>query len=280
MGCRIVHIYIHTSMAVPTPYNTTGKMLRTYTAGKLPKAFKILPALANWEEVVYLTRPDEWTPHVSCWVFKNGGRGLLYVESWVGWLVGCFRKPGNRSPPPHTHHTKHPTSRPTTHDHQATYVATRIFASNLNAKLSQRFFNLILLEKCRDDIHANKNLNYHYYMGTDQIDRSRFIRPHSLLTFHTQSPTRSTNHSAQEGHVQARRLLQGHPPAPPPVGRLHHPGGHHRRLRARQGLHPGTNPMHSLRVNQPRDQRRDPASHPSVNPINSFPTHPSHTQAR
>lgn len=48
---------------------------------------------------------------------------------------------------------------------QATYAATRIFASNLNAKLSQRFFNLILLEKCRDDILENKNLNYHYYMG-------------------------------------------------------------------------------------------------------------------
>lgn len=92
-------------------YAEIGKLLKTYTAGKLPKAFKILPALANWEEVVYLTRPDEWTPH-------------------------------------------------------ATYAATRIFASNLNAKLSQRFFNLILLEKCRDDICANKNLNYHYYMGT------------------------------------------------------------------------------------------------------------------
>lgn len=91
-------------------YAEIGKLLKTYTAGKLPKAFKILPALANWEEVVYLTRPDEWTPH-------------------------------------------------------ATYAATRIFASNLNAKLSQRFFNLILLEKCRDDICANKNLNYHYYMG-------------------------------------------------------------------------------------------------------------------
>jgi essential nuclear protein 1 len=47
---------------------------------------------------------------------------------------------------------------------QATYAATRIFASNLNAKLSQRFFNIILLEKCRDDIQANRNLNYHYYM--------------------------------------------------------------------------------------------------------------------
>ena len=47
---------------------------------------------------------------------------------------------------------------------QATYAATRVFASNLNAKLSQRFFNLILLEKCRDDIQNNKNLNYHYYL--------------------------------------------------------------------------------------------------------------------
>ena len=100
-------------------YAEIGKLLKTYTAGKLPKAFKILPSLANWEEVVYLTRPDEWTPH-------------------------------------------------------ATYAATRIFASNLNAKLSQRFFNLILLEKCRDDICANKNLNYHYYMGT-YLGRSRKV---------------------------------------------------------------------------------------------------------
>lgn len=98
------------SLKVREVYAEIGKLLKTYTAGKLPKAFKILPALANWEEVVYLTRPDEWTPH-------------------------------------------------------ATFAATRIFASNLNAKLSQRFFNLILLEKCRDDICANKNLNYHYYTG-------------------------------------------------------------------------------------------------------------------
>ncbi len=46
-------------------------MLKTYTAGKLPKAFKILPALANWEEVVYLTRPDEWTPHVSTHTLRS-----------------------------------------------------------------------------------------------------------------------------------------------------------------------------------------------------------------
>jgi essential nuclear protein 1 len=38
-------------------------LLSRYKSGKLPKAFKIIPALANWEEVVYLTKPEEWTPH-------------------------------------------------------------------------------------------------------------------------------------------------------------------------------------------------------------------------
>lgn len=59
-------------------------MLRTYTAGKLPKAFKILPALANWEEVVYLTRPDDWTPHVS----KPGDGWMRPVEACVSLCVG------------------------------------------------------------------------------------------------------------------------------------------------------------------------------------------------
>ena len=41
----------------------------------------------------------------------------------------------------------------------------RIFASNLNAKMAQRFYNIVLLEKCRDDIRSNKSLNYHLYMA-------------------------------------------------------------------------------------------------------------------
>ncbi len=44
-------------------YTKIGAMLKHYTAGKLPKAFKIIPSLSNWEEVLALTRPDEWTPH-------------------------------------------------------------------------------------------------------------------------------------------------------------------------------------------------------------------------
>jgi len=91
-------------------YTDIGKILSRYTAGKLPKAFKVIPSLSNWEEVLYLTRPDMWTP-------------------------------------------------------QAMYAATRIFASNLNPKMAQRFYNLVLLDSVRADIVAEKKLNYHYYMS-------------------------------------------------------------------------------------------------------------------
>jgi hypothetical protein len=42
-----------------------GKMLKTYKSGKLPKALKMLPHLKNWEEVLWLTRPDEWSPSAT-----------------------------------------------------------------------------------------------------------------------------------------------------------------------------------------------------------------------
>eukprot|EP00590_Aulacoseira_subarctica_P010365 CAMPEP_0172432236 /NCGR_PEP_ID=MMETSP1064-20121228/62166_1 /TAXON_ID=202472 /ORGANISM="Aulacoseira subarctica , Strain CCAP 1002/5" /LENGTH=451 /DNA_ID=CAMNT_0013179383 /DNA_START=48 /DNA_END=1406 /DNA_ORIENTATION=+ len=89
-------------------YTDIGKILSRYTAGKLPKAFKVIPSLSNWEEILYLTRPDLWSP-------------------------------------------------------QAMYAATRIFASNLNPKMAQRFYHLVLLDAVRADIQANKKLNYHYY---------------------------------------------------------------------------------------------------------------------
>lgn len=91
-------------------YTDIGKILSRYTSGKIPKAFKVIPSLSNWEQVLYLTRPDLWTA-------------------------------------------------------QAMYAATRIFASNLNPKMAQRFFNLVLLDSVRADIHSSKKLNYHYYMS-------------------------------------------------------------------------------------------------------------------
>lgn len=40
-----------------------GKLLSRYTAGKLPKAFKHIPSIQHWEEVLYLTEPENWSPN-------------------------------------------------------------------------------------------------------------------------------------------------------------------------------------------------------------------------
>merc|ERR1719354_907052 len=91
-------------------YKCLGEILSKYRAGKLPKAFKVIPALTNWEEILHCTNPDTWTA-------------------------------------------------------AAMYQATRLFASNLNAKMAQRFFNLVLYQRVRDDIAEYKRLNYHLYMA-------------------------------------------------------------------------------------------------------------------
>jgi essential nuclear protein 1 len=91
-----------------TVYTQVGEYLASYTSGKVPKAFKIIPNLKNWEEILLLTNPDKWTP-------------------------------------------------------QAYFVATRLFASNLNEKMAQRFFNTVLLPKIREDIELHKKLNFHLY---------------------------------------------------------------------------------------------------------------------
>ena len=38
-------------------------MLARYKSGKLPKPFKILPTLPQWESLLEITQPDEWTPN-------------------------------------------------------------------------------------------------------------------------------------------------------------------------------------------------------------------------
>lgn len=75
-------------------YRSVGKILQRYTTGKVPKAFKIIPNLSNWEDVLYLTAPEQWSPH-------------------------------------------------------AVYQATRLFASNLNHKMAQRFYALVQTRLCR-----------------------------------------------------------------------------------------------------------------------------------
>merc|ERR1712217_80564 len=45
----------------------------------------------------------------------------------------------------------------------AMYEAVAIFASNLNPKMAQRFYNLVLLPAVRQNIAEYKKLNFHYY---------------------------------------------------------------------------------------------------------------------
>mmetsp|Transcript_40787 Transcript_40787/g.89166 ORF Transcript_40787/g.89166 Transcript_40787/m.89166 type:complete len:434 (-) Transcript_40787:48-1349(-) len=89
-------------------YGEIGKWLRHYKSGKMPKAFKVLPSLSNWEEALALTSPLTWSP-------------------------------------------------------AAMYEATSLFASNLNPRMAQRFFNLVLLPAVRQNIAEYKKLNFHYF---------------------------------------------------------------------------------------------------------------------
>lgn len=89
-------------------YSEIGKWMKDYKSGKLPKAFKVIPSLTNWEEVLSLTSPLTWSPG-------------------------------------------------------AMYEAVSIFSSNLNPRMAQRFYNLVLLPAIRQDIQTHKKLNFHYF---------------------------------------------------------------------------------------------------------------------
>merc|ERR1712059_88594 len=91
-------------------YEEVGKLLSRYRAGKIPKAFKMLPQFRNWEQLLHLTEPQCWSA-------------------------------------------------------AAMYQATRIFTSNLKEKMAQRYFNLILLPRIRDDIDTYHRLNFHLFQA-------------------------------------------------------------------------------------------------------------------
>lgn len=89
-------------------YRNVGKVLAKYRSGPVPKAFKIVPTLSNWEDILALTEPDNWSA-------------------------------------------------------ASIYEATKIFVSNLKSDMAQRFFNMVLLPRLRDDIQEYKKLNFHLY---------------------------------------------------------------------------------------------------------------------
>lgn len=44
-------------------YQKVGESLRAWKHGKLPKLFKVLPTIKNWEDLLYVTAPEAWTPN-------------------------------------------------------------------------------------------------------------------------------------------------------------------------------------------------------------------------
>lgn len=42
---------------------SVGKFMSEYTVGKLPKAFKLVTSMEHWEDVLYLTEPEKWSPN-------------------------------------------------------------------------------------------------------------------------------------------------------------------------------------------------------------------------
>ncbi|KYN05916.1 PREDICTED: bystin [Cyphomyrmex costatus] len=95
---------------IKTMYEGVRDVLAKYRSGKLPKAFKLVPTLKNWEQILYITDPPKWSA-------------------------------------------------------AAMYQGTRIFASNLKEKMAQRFYNLVLLPRIRDDLTEYKRLNFHLYQA-------------------------------------------------------------------------------------------------------------------
>lgn len=48
---------------VVAAYKKLGTVLKSYRSGKLPKTFKVIPMVANWEELLFLTTPEKWSRH-------------------------------------------------------------------------------------------------------------------------------------------------------------------------------------------------------------------------
>ncbi|KAJ8734774.1 hypothetical protein PYW08_014024 [Mythimna loreyi] len=107
---------------IKTMYEGVRDVLQKYRSGKLPKAFKMVPHLQNWEQILYITEPTTWSA-------------------------------------------------------AAMYQATRIFASNLKEKMAQRFYNLVLLPRVRDDLAEYKRLNFHLY----QALRKALFKPGAFM---------------------------------------------------------------------------------------------------
>jgi len=43
------------------PYYNVPVMFFVFRSGKIPKAFKVIAQFRNWEQLLYMTQPDQWS---------------------------------------------------------------------------------------------------------------------------------------------------------------------------------------------------------------------------
>lgn len=140
-------------------YTAIGTVLKRYTSGKIPKAFKVLPNIQNWEDLVLLTKPDQWSPH-------------------------------------------------------AVYQATRIFSSNLNESMAQRFYAAVLLPIVHDRLLEEKKLHPALYMAV----RKALFKPVAFFKGFLLPLATDEECTLREALVIASILQRSHlPPVPTAV---------------------------------------------------------------
>ncbi|KAF2752600.1 Bystin-domain-containing protein, partial [Pseudovirgaria hyperparasitica] len=69
-------------------FTKVGMLLSRYKSGKLPKIFKVLPTLADWQTYVSITRPDEWTPNAMLAATKLFvSQKPEVVQEFLNWIL-------------------------------------------------------------------------------------------------------------------------------------------------------------------------------------------------
>ena len=76
-------------------YQKLGLLLSRYRSGNLPKTLKVVPQLTNWDQILWLTNPDKWTPQATKEItklFVNRLNGALLVKFLKEFVLEVIRQ--------------------------------------------------------------------------------------------------------------------------------------------------------------------------------------------
>ncbi|KAK4911990.1 snoRNA-binding rRNA-processing protein [Elasticomyces elasticus] len=71
---------------VAETFTKVGQILSRYKSGPLPKPFKVLPTLPQWEDLLAITEPHNWTPHAcyratKIFISAPTSTGQFFIEN-------------------------------------------------------------------------------------------------------------------------------------------------------------------------------------------------------